>query len=244
MLKNKRGYALVFLFLSAIALAGFKVPRLTAPVMDHAGMIPSNQEKRLNSALKSLWSQGGSQLQVFTVKDLQGETIEQVSIQIADQWELGDNEKDNGILLLVAEKERKIRIEVGQGLEGNIPDAYAKRIIDEVMVPLFRAGQPESGILMGVVNILKRTDPKFTLDNYFAKQNFQSVHREKKKQSLISRISSIAFMLFMLFVFVRNPMLFLLLFAGGGRGYRGGGGGGGWSGGGGGFSGGGASGGW
>ncbi|NQZ18527.1 MAG: TPM domain-containing protein [Bdellovibrionales bacterium] len=217
--------------------------------MDQAGMIPSAQELRLSRALKALRGQGGTQLQILTLPTLDGLTIEQASIKIVDRWQLGDKEKDNGILLLVAKKERKIRIEVGQGLEGDLPDAWAKRIISEVMVPLFKAGHPESGILLGTVNILKRTDPQFSLEAHFKGQNFRSVHRKKKEESLLSRFFSFGFLIFMLILFVRNPMLFLFLLAGGGGrgGYRGGGfggGGGGWSGGGGGFSGGGASGGW
>ena len=96
-------------------------------------------------------------------------------------------------LLLVAKKERKIRIEVGQGLEGDLTDAHSKRIIDEVMVPLFRAGHPESGILLGVINIAERTDPQAQFKKYFAGENFRSHREVRQKKSLVSRIFSIYF---------------------------------------------------
>lgn len=237
-----------FFFLSSAKIhAEFKVPYLTSPVVDQAHMLPSNQEARLGEVLRKLKQQGGSQIQVLTLKNLDGLTIEQASIKVVDEWKLGTKDKDNGVLLLIAQQERKIRIEVGQGLEGDLPDAIAKRIISEVMIPLFQAGQPESGILLGTMNIVEKTDPQFPFKSYFEGQSFQSQQRVSKEKSLISRIFSILIFLALLILFIKNPVLFLLLLQGGGRGgYRGGGygGGGGWSGGGGGFSGGGASGGW
>lgn len=241
----------LFIFLSLFFLsahAEFIVPKLTQPVIDKAGMIPVTTEKKLSRALKKLYQSGGSQIQVLVMPDLNGLTIEQASIKVTDQWKLGREDKDNGVLLLVAQKERKIRIEVGQGLEGDLTDAYAKRIIREVMVPLFRSGHADSGILLGVVNIAKYTDPNVSLESAFDRQSFRTHSQVKKKKSLASRIFSFLIFLFMLFLFIRNPSLFFLLLLSGGRGghYGGGssGGGGGWSGGGGGFSGGGASGGW
>ena len=241
--------AVCFLFVILFTLtsqAEFKVPKLSAPVVDKAGMLSSSAKGHINAALRKLKKSGGSQIQVLTVKDLSGLTIEQASIQVVDKWKLGDEEKDNGVLLLVAQKERRIRIEVGQGLEGSLTDAYSKRIIDEVMVPLFRSGDPGSGILLGILNIAKRTDPKVDFKSYLQGSNgFKSKVQKKKESSLISRVLSAIFYIFLFLLFLRNPMLFFLLLAGSGR--RGGGGfggGGGWSGGGGGFSGGGASGGW
>lgn len=227
------------------ATAKFAVPRLTAPVVDQAKVISRPLEARLNQALRHIHENSDSQIQVLTLDSLGGESIEQASIQIVDQWKLGSEKGDKGILLLIAVEDRQIRIEVGQGHEGDLPDAYAKRIIDEVMVPLFRSGNPEGGILLGVLNIAQRTNPDLDLQSFFDSKSFAPVAKEKKKQSLFSRILSLIFIILFILFFIRHPFLAMMLLSGGGR--RGGGfggGGGGWSGGGGGFSGGGASGGW
>ena len=235
----------------ALPLWAFDVPRLTGPVVDRAGMLSAAAERQISSALQRLHQQpGGAQIAVLTVPDLGDETIEEASIQVVDAWQLGSKAGDKGILVMVAKAERRIRIEVGQGLEGDLPDAYAKRIIDEAMKPLFRSGNVEQGILVGVYQIAQRVYPDLDVAALF-----QGGQRSDWRTSHRTRRGGVPLI----------PMLFLglLLFAGRrrggglltgmllgstvGRGYgRGGfgGGGGGFSGGGGGFSGGGASGGW
>ncbi len=241
------------LLLAALALPlwAFDVPRLTGPVVDRAGMLSAAAERQISGALQRLHQQpGGAQIAVLTVPDLGDETIEEASIQVVDAWQLGSKAGDKGILVMVAKAERRIRIEVGQGLEGDLPDAYAKRIIDEAMTPLFRSGNVEQGILVGVYQIAQRVYPDLDVASLFQgsqPRDWQTSHRTRRGGVPLI------------------PMLFLglLLFAGRrrrgglltgmllgsmvGRGYGGGGfggGGGGFSGGGGGFSGGGASGGW
>ena len=236
------------IFLSGqVAFAEFSVPRLTAPVVDQAQLVSRPLEERLNQALRHIYKTSDSQLQVLTLKSLEGLTIEQASIQVADRWKLGSEKGDKGVLLLIAAKERKIRIEVGQGHEGDLPDAYAKRIIDEVMVPLFRSGNPEGGILLGVLNIAQRTNPDIDLQAFFDSKSFAPEAKEEKEQSLFSRIIALLMIVIFIIFFIRHPFLAMMLLSGSRRGGFGGGGfggGGGWSGGGGGFSGGGASGGW
>jgi len=239
------GSLLIASIFASVSQADFEVPKLTGPVVDRAGLIPPALEQSLDRAIRHLKAKGGSQLQVLTVKDLQGLPIEQASIQITDTWKLGTETDDNGVLLLVSLAEKKIRIEVGQGLEGVLTDAQSRRIIDTVIVPLFRSGHPESAILLGVINIVKKTDPSINLEGFFNGEGVSDYKTVQRKQSLLSRIFSFLFMFIMLIVFIRNPWLFLLIMTqGGGRRGGFGGGGGGWSGGGGGFSGGGASGGW
>ena len=150
----KRLFSFGFLFLLSTNLFAFDVPRLSSPVVDNGGFLSRAAEQQLTSALIQIKKQGGgTEIAVLTVEDLEGTTIEQASIQVVDQWKLGDETKDNGVLLMIAKKERKIRIETGQGVEGALPDAYAKRIIDESMTPLFRSGNVEQGVLMGVYQI-------------------------------------------------------------------------------------------
>ncbi len=230
--------------------AEFRVPALQRPVMDEAGLLSEKTRTTLDAALKNLWESGGSQIAVLTLPDLGGLPIEQASIQIVEAWKLGEAKKDNGVLFLVAQKERKFRIEVGQGLEGQLTDAHSRRILDDVVAPHFRQGNFDAGIVEGVKAIAALTDPQADLGA------LASVVASPQKRPINDGWGRIIVIAGTVFLF-----LFLLgLFGGGksgggsyrgGGGYRGGGfsgggfsGGGGYRGGGGGFSGGGASGGW
>ena len=154
--------SLAFIFFSLNAWSDFTVPPLQNPVVDQAGIISQGVEEELNRILKSLWSSGGSQVAVLTLKDLSGFPIEQASIKVVDNWKLGTAKNDNGVLLLVAQKERAIRIEVGQGLEGSLTDAYSKRILDQVIIPYLKQGDSDEAIRSGVFAILQITDPQFS----------------------------------------------------------------------------------
>ena len=235
--------------------AEFKVPRLAGPVVDNGGFLSPSAANRLSGALKQLkLKSGGTEIAVLTVEDLGGLTIEQASIKVVDKWQLGSADKDNGVLLMFAKKERRVRIEVGQGLEGSLTDAYSKRIIDETIIPLFRSGDTEQGILLGAYQIAQRIHPELDLETIFNAKNAEWTRRSSPRGS-----SGLGALLPLVFIL-------LLIFGGRGRGGMGGGlltgmllgsmmgggrrgsGGSGWSGGGfgggGGFSGGGASGGW
>lgn len=227
----------------------FPAPPLTAPVMDEAGILDPAIVNRLNQVLSRLWQSGGSQIAVLTVPSLHGFPIEQASIEIVEQWKLGTTKKDNGILFLIAPQDRRMRIEVGQGLEGDLPDAIAKRIIAETVTPFFSEGRYNDGVVAGVSAIIERTDPQL-LSELEGKVGRPTV--EDQTQSGGHWVHTLIwFLLVWFFLFTRfgRALLFgMILFGGrgGGGGYYGGGGGsrGGYSGGGGGFSGGGASGSW
>ncbi len=233
------------LFLLSPVSAEFNVPALTSPVVDEAGLLDGRVRVQLEQALRSIRSQGGPQVSVLAVTTIDPYTIEEASIRVAKQWGLGSAEKDDGVLLMVAKKERKVRIEVGQALEADLTDAYSRRIIDNEIVPLFRSGDFDSGVLVGVRGILLRMNPPIHLEDHMKSAPI------RKRRSRGSGLPPIAWIIIIiLFVVFRS------LFGGGGggrgRGFYGGGGfggfgggsGGGWSGGGGGFSGGGASGSW
>ncbi len=229
----------------------FKVPALTGPVVDQAGMLAAGTQEKLSRFLVKLHDQGGAQIQVLTVPNLGGLSIEEASIKAVDAWKLGSAKSDNGILLMLSRDERRVRIEVGQGFEGDLPDVTASRIVREVIIPRFKEGDMDRGIVDGVLAIVHYVNPKF-LDG----ENAAGPAIQGKRGLTLHHL----FLLFF-FVFILMPLLFsrsarrsgltgaLLGYAlGGGFSGRGGGGfgggGGGWSGGGGGFSGGGASGGW
>lgn len=142
----------------------FTVPPLTAPVVDQAGILSDSTEAKLNDLLVRLRQSGGSQLAVLTVNSLEGLEIEQASIKVVEAWKLGGSKNDDGVLLMVAPFERRIRIEVGYGKEGELPDALARRIIDEVIKPEFRQKQFDAGIIHGVNAMIQQTDPSFAID--------------------------------------------------------------------------------
>ncbi|MCP4913334.1 MAG: hypothetical protein GY909_09450 [Oligoflexia bacterium] len=145
-------FTLFFLFITSIVLMAKEVPALKAPVMDQPDIISWGVEKKLNYILKKFKKDTDIQLQVFIVSSLDGEPIENYSIKVTDEWKLGSETGDKGALLLIALNDRKMRIEVGHGLEGDITDADAGRIIQS-MVPYFRGQQFESGIVVALKQI-------------------------------------------------------------------------------------------
>jgi len=131
---------------AATAPQEIAVPALTQRVTDLTGTLDSQQQAALESRLAQFEQQGGSQIAILIVPTTQPEAIEQYAIRVVDQWKLGREGVDDGILILVAKSDRQMRIEVGYGLEGAIPDATANRIIDEIMAPHFRQGDFYSGL--------------------------------------------------------------------------------------------------
>jgi uncharacterized protein len=141
------------LFLSK-AFAKYKVPWLSGPIVDEVGVINPQHQQAIDALLMDIHQSGLAQVQVYVTASLQGLPIEQASIEIVDQWKLGDAKKDNGLLFLIAPNERKVRIEVGQGLEGVMPDVYTKRINENVVLPYFKQGDMSEGIYQGVKAIV------------------------------------------------------------------------------------------
>jgi len=126
------------------------VPALKARVTDLTDTLSTAQKTALEQQLAALEQATGSQLAVLLVPTTMPEAIEQFSIRVVDQWQLGRKGVDDGALLLVAKNDRKLRIEVGRGLEGAIPDIYAKRIIADTITPFFKRQQFAEGISAGV----------------------------------------------------------------------------------------------
>lgn len=244
-----RALALALLIAASVGAAEFEVPALRAAVTDRAGILSEPTRRQLEAALQHLRRVGGTQLAVLTVKDLAGLTIEQAAIRVAAAWQLGSKQADDGVLLLVAAHERKVRIEVGQGLEGALTDAHSKRIIDEAITPLFRAGDMNAGVLVGVYQIARITNPNVDLTPYLEGQ-LRSPHGGVQRE--LGPLQLVLLGLLMLLVLSTRLGFLPFLALAGMRGHHGrrssggfgGGGFGGFSGGGGGFSGGGASGGW
>ena len=150
-----RWLGLLLWLLALPALAEQAVPPLQARVTDLTATLSPAAVGALENRLAALEAAKGSQIAVLLVPTTQPETIEQFGIRVAEAWQLGRKGVDDGALLLVAKDDRALRIEVGYGLEGVIPDAVAKRVIEEVIVPRFRAGDFEGGIDAGVTSLVK-----------------------------------------------------------------------------------------
>ncbi|MFC0241651.1 TPM domain-containing protein [Rhodopseudomonas telluris] len=140
------------------ARADVAVPTLTGRVVDQTGTLSSDAIARLDQKLKAFEDRKGSQIAVLIVPTTQPEAIEQFSIRVAEAWKIGRKKVDDGAILLVAKVDRKLRIEVGYGLEGALPDVTAKRIIDEIITPKFKAGDLAGGIEAGVDRMMSVID--------------------------------------------------------------------------------------
>ena len=126
------------------------LPALTARVTDLTGTLDATQRGRLEAQLAAIDRSGRAQIAVLLLPTTQPETIEQFGIRLAEAWKVGQKGADNGLIVIVAKDDRKMRIEVGYGLEGSIPDAIAKRIIAERMAPAFKQGDFFGGLRAAV----------------------------------------------------------------------------------------------
>ncbi len=134
----------------ASPVLALEVPKHTGPVVDLAGVLSRDDQAKIAASLLQFQKTYGPQLQVLVVPSLEDESIEGYSIKVVDKWKLGAKGKDDGVLLLVATENRKVRIEVGRGLEGDLPDVIAGRIIRTGILPFFKQGQTGAGILVGL----------------------------------------------------------------------------------------------
>ena len=145
----------VLLALSPLAHAEVAVPPLKARVTDLTGTFTAAQIQTLESRLRDFERSKGSQVAVLMLPSTEPETIEQYSIRVADAWKIGRARVDDGVILVVAKNDRKLRVEVGRGLEGTIPDAIAKRVVSDVIAPHFRTGDFYGGIAAGSDALMK-----------------------------------------------------------------------------------------
>ncbi len=227
---------------AAFALA---FPALTGRVVDGAALLTAAERASLEQALKAHEEATTNQVVVVTLGSLEGVPIEEYGYQLGRHWQIGQKGKNNGALLIVAPAERKMRIEVGYGLEGVLTDAVSRVIIETIIVPAFRSGQMGPGIVAGTGAILKT----LTGDAPEVQAAAKRIEERQDEASPLALFLMLALIVFVIWASQRGIVI------GGGRGGgfgggfgggRGGGGfgGGGFSGGGGSFGGGGASGGW
>lgn len=147
----------IVLFFNAV-LFGAEVPYLTGRVTDNAQLLSPEVKRSLSESLKAHEQRTGNQIAVLTIPTLDGESIEDYAVRVFETWKLGQKEKDNGVLIVVVPNDRRMRIEVGYGLEGTLTDATAGRIIQNIMTPKFKNGDFNGGITDGakaVMNVLE-----------------------------------------------------------------------------------------
>ena len=148
----------LLLFIALLAAAShvnaLEIPYLSGRVNDYAGVLSGNARELLSEQLREHEACTSNQIVVLTLPSLQGENIEDFSNQVFNAWELGQEGQDNGILIVVVPDERQMRIEVGYGLEGLVPDITAGRVIREIMAPRFREGDYDAGISEGAQAIM------------------------------------------------------------------------------------------
>ena len=251
--------AVVLLFaLPAMAQSKIAFPPLTGRVVDQAGLLDPETEQALTEKLAALEAATSDQLVVVTVSSLQGQELEDYGYQLGRAWGIGQKENDNGALLIVAPNERKVRVEVGYGLEPILTDAFSSQVIRDDILPSFRDGDYKTGVVKGVDALIAQ----LSLDPAEAQARAKAVADEQATQKGGSIAPLVIVALIFLFMFLatarsgrgrRSDVGSVLLWAAsealrnssrGGGDWGGGGGGGGFGGGGGGFGGGGASGGW
>jgi uncharacterized protein len=172
---------LAMLFLPCVA-AALDVPQLKGRVNDMARLLSPEAAAQLEQKLAGFERETTNQIAVLTIPSLQGDDIDQFAIRVAEQWKLGQKGKDNGVLLIIAQTERKVRIEVGMGLQGVLPDITASKIIREVMRPYLKSGNFDQAVAVGTDAIEAATRGEFKA----APQD--AAKRPHKKKSSFSTI--------------------------------------------------------
>lgn len=149
---------------------GFSVRAYSSPgkpagfVNDYAGVLSSSEKADLENKLSQFSKETSNEITIVTVKSLDGDYIENFAVKLFEDWKIGKDKKDNGVLLLVALNDRKMRIEVGYGLEGALPDATAYQIVNNTLKPAFQKSEYYNGINEGVDKIIAATRGEYTAD--------------------------------------------------------------------------------
>lgn len=157
---------LFFFFILSISFLAFPahgldVPKLEGYVNDYAGMISPSAKSKLEEGLRAFEQSDSTQIVVLTIPSLEGENLEEFGIKVGEAWKIGQKGKDNGAILIVSKQDRKMRIEVGYGLEGRLTDLAAGRIIDLVIKPRFQQGDFDGGFIAGVSSMIAATRGEF-----------------------------------------------------------------------------------
>ena len=168
-----------------------EIPRLQGYVNDYGNMISPAVQADLTAKLKSFEASDSTQIVILTIPSLKGEPIEDYSIKVAEAWKVGQAGKDNGIIVTVSKEDRKMRIEVGRGLEGKLTDLTAGRIIDQVMRPRFKEGDYDAGFAATVSALIDATRGEFRAERK---------HGDGERSGLPFHPSFVIFIVWILFI--------------------------------------------
>lgn len=185
-------YLVGFVFLFVVHVSALDVPKLQGYVNDYADMISVPTRATLENELRAFEQSDSTQIVILTIPSLQGEALEDYSVTVADAWKIGQKGKDNGIIFLVVRDDRKMRIEVGRGLEGSITDLLAGRIIDLAVKPRFKRGDFDGGFIAGIHSLIDASRGEFAAE---------------ERGSSRDRRGSSSFMTFLIFGFVALLMI-------------------------------------
>lgn len=244
------------LLFSGLALlggcAGAAIPAFKAPVVDDAGVLSSATEAAVSAELENFRTSVGPQIAILVVDSTGNKSIEDYGIDVAREWAIGNKERDDGVLVVIAMEDRKLRIETGSGIEGDLTDLEAARVIDNVIAPLLKESNPDAAVQKGALALMTELSGESYVVPEVQPTGTQTTGATPSTgEALFAMFGFLVFIVLMIFSFIRSKRRgtawvgwFLLgMFLNGGN-SRGGGGGGFSGGGGGGFSGGGASGSW
>lgn len=196
-------------------------------VYDFAGVLSNTDRTEIESLLRDLEQQTTAQVKVVTLASLEGGAVEDFATRLFEGWRFGQEGKDNGVLFLVATQDRLMRIEVGYGLEGALPDAAAGRLLDTYVVPRFRSGDMAGGLREGTAAIARTVAAEYgvTLSPGSASPRGPPSGEGVSRDSFASRVFTFLFVALFVIFAIRHPFLALALLSSGGRGGgRGGGG--------------------
>ncbi|MTI21550.1 YgcG family protein [Fulvivirga sp. RKSG066] len=174
------------------------IPPLNARVIDKTGTLSNSQTNAIEATLSQFEQTKGGQIVVLMIPSTSSEAIEQYSIRVVEEWKIGRKGVDDGILLLIAKNDRKIRIEVGYGLEGAVPDAYASRVINQIIKPEFRSGDFYHGITKGLDAIIGLVE---------GEQLPEPIRNESSGDGSWSKYINVLFPFLIIFVVVGNYLL-------------------------------------
>lgn len=169
-------FSVIFILVTASSVFGLEVPALKGRVNDYGNILSAPAEHQLDAVLKELERTDSTQIVVLTIPSLEGEDIEGFSMRVAEQWKIGQKGNDNGAILLISKNDRKLRIEVGYGLEGSLTDLTSGRIIRDIIVPYFKRGDFDAGVSNGVYAMIQAVRGEFKADP-------ESVRKSQRRSS-------------------------------------------------------------
>lgn len=166
----------VLLLLWSSGASALDVPALKGRVNDYGNIISPSTEQQLDAVLGELEQTDSTQIVVLTIASLEGDSLEDFSIRVAEQWKIGQKSEDNGAILLISKNDRKLRIEVGYGLEGSLTDLTSGRIIRNIITPYFKRGNFDAGVASGVQAMIQAVRGEFKADT-------KPVRNERRRSS-------------------------------------------------------------